>query len=275
MQVSWGSATDLGHVRTVNEDSWLAEPPVFLVADGMGGQAGGAAASAIVVQEFAAPVGAHLVSPEWVMESFRRSHDRIKLVRAGGTTVAGVAAVEQNGTPYWLIFNVGDSRIYRCSGGAVHQISVDHSVVQELVESGDVPPERARFHPQRHIITRAVGAPDGPRPDFWLLPATAGDRLMICSDGVTSELDADQIAELTAAAGSSPQHIAESLVSLALAAGGRDNVTVVVVDVLRVDAGSAVMAGADSRITREHRRPDDHTLPRLPEITLLGSGEKW
>lgn len=269
MQVQWGSATDLGRVRTVNEDSWLAEPPVFLVADGMGGHAAGAMASAIVVQEFVAPVGATAVTAEWVMDSFLRSHDRITDAGAGGTTVAGFAAVEQNGTPYWLIFNIGDSRIYRCSQGGVEQISVDHSVVQELVESGEVASDRARFHPQRHIITRAVGAPEGPQPDFWLLPVTAGDRLMICSDGVTSELDADQIADLTSAAQGTPQQIADSLVSLACQAGGRDNVTVVVVDVLLIDA----KATHDEKITHRHRLRDDHTLPRLPEITLVASGE--
>jgi serine/threonine protein phosphatase PrpC len=269
-QVDWGSATDRGHVRTVNEDALLTAPPVFLVADGMGGYAAGATASAIVVQEFAAPADTSSVTAEWVMDSFRRSQDRIRGAAAGGTTVAGFAAVEQNGLPYWLIFNIGDSRVYRCSAGTVSQISVDHSVVQELIELGDVSREKARFHPQRHIITRAVGSPDGPRPDFWLLPATGGDRLMICSDGVTSELDADQIAELTSAVDTSPQQVAQSLVASALGAGGRDNVTVVVVDVVAVDAD--VSAG-ESPVVRRPAIPDDRTLPRLPEIALVGGGD--
>lgn len=276
MHLTWGSASDLGKVRTVNEDSWLAQPPVFLVADGMGGYAAGAAASAIVVQEFSAAADRVSVTAEWVMDSFDRSQLRIREANAGGTTVAGFAAVEQNGTPYWLLFNVGDSRIYRCSQGVVSQISVDHSVVQELVDGGEVASENARFHPQRHIITRAVGAPDGPRPDFWLLPATEGDRLMICSDGVTSELDPDRISELTASAGLFPQQVADLLVACALEAGGKDNVTVVVVDVVRVEAGATELPGGDagtSGTARAQRPPDDVTLPRFPLITLVGTGE--
>jgi PPM family protein phosphatase len=271
MQVTWGAATDSGRRRQVNEDAVLAAMPVFLVADGMGGHAAGGTASAIVVEEFAAANGATDVTPEWVMDAFDRAQARIQRCSAGGTTVAGVAAVEQNGTPYWLVFNIGDSRVYHSADGVLTQISVDHSVVQELVDLGEVSLDRARFHPQRHVITRAVGAPDGPRVDFWLLPGERGDRLMICSDGITSEIDADAIATLTMALDVAPQQVADSLVELALQAGGRDNISVVVVDVLEVTAElPGMLAEVDRNPPGGRPANGDHTLPRFPTGSLVG-----
>lgn len=277
MQVTWGAATDPGRSRKVNEDAFRATLPIFLVADGMGGHAQGGTASAIVVEEFAAPQGAVSVTPEWVMDAFDRAQSRITRSAAGGTTVAGIAAVQQNGTPYWLVFNIGDSRVYHCVDGVVTQISVDHSVVQELIDLGEVSVEKARFHPQRHVITRAVGAPEGPRADFWLLPGERGDRLMICSDGVTSEIGAEEIAALMSP-DEGPQQVAEALVQSALSAGGRDNVTVVVVDVLEVIAELPAVPAAPAFPAEEVGQigepspgaRGDHTLPRFPAITLVG-----
>ena len=231
MHLAWGTATDRGRVRTVNQDALLAEPPVFLVADGMGGYQAGEAASRIVVEEFTALTDDSVTTAEGVLGGFARANARIRADTAGGTTVAGAAAVQQNGADYWLIFNVGDSRVYHASHGVLTQISVDHSVVQELVDHGELDQERARFHPQRHIITRAVGSADAHQADFWLLPAQTGDRLMICSDGVTSEMGLAQIRALTVHS-AGPQEAADSLVACALTEGGRDNITVVVVDVL-------------------------------------------
>ncbi len=272
IQVSWGSATHVGRTRAVNEDALLAAPPIFLVADGMGGHASGGTASSIVVEEFRAPADATSVSAQWVLDAFRRAHDRIRHAFNGGTTVAGLAAVQQNGQPYWLIFNVGDSRVYHRSAGAVAQISVDHSVVQELIDSGELSVDKARTHPQRHIITRAVGSPEEIRPDFWLLPAVTGDRLMICSDGVTSEIGPDEINELTRSEDGPPQQVADALLELALRQGGRDNITVVVVDVLAVESEPS---SATAEVIPEPREAidTDRTLPRFPAITLVGSAE--
>lgn len=263
MSVAWGSATDRGLVRAVNEDSLLAAPPVFLVADGMGGYQCGATASAIVVEEFTISAEVEQVTTEWVMESFERADSRIRLGAGGGTTVAGMVVVQQDSSPYWLVFNIGDSRVYRCSGGVLAQLSVDHSVVQELVDEGRIEPEAARVHPERHIITRAVGTQEPPHPDFWLIPAEAGERLLLCSDGVSSELDAASIADIVTGAGT-PQEIADALVARAITAGGRDNVTAVVVDVLAVGAdehAEQVLSGArpgvaisDDESTRPRRR---------------------
>jgi protein phosphatase len=272
IHVSWGSATHAGRTRPVNEDALLAAPPIFLVADGMGGHASGGTASSIVVEEFRAPADSSFVTAEWVMAAFRRAHDRIRTAFNGGTTVAGLAAVQQNGNPYWLIFNVGDSRVYHCANGQVVQISVDHSVVQELIDSGELSADKARTHPHRHIITRAVGSPEEIRPDFWLLPAVSGDRLMICSDGVTSEIGPDEIGQLTRSLDGPAQSVAESLLELALRYGGRDNITVVVVDVLAVEAEPS---STDSELIPNLREAidNDRTLPRFPTITLVGSGD--
>ncbi|ADG75092.1 protein serine/threonine phosphatase [Cellulomonas flavigena DSM 20109] len=234
MRTSWGSATDRGRVREVNEDALLAYPPVFLVADGMGGHDAGDLASRIAVEEFAQLAGQSSASSDDVHACFSRTSTRIRTEftggRQGGTTVAGVAVTEHDGGWYWLVFNVGDSRVYRWSEGALTQVSVDHSVVQELLESGEITPTAARKHPERHVLTRALGTGEPPEPDYWLLPAGADDRLLICTDGLTRELADDEIAHVLASV-DDPQEASARLVQDALDRGGRDNVSAVVVDV--------------------------------------------
>lgn len=232
--LDWGTATDRGHSRAVNEDALLALPPVFLVADGMGGHRAGDVASAIVVDEFAGPPDAQVVTSDWIVEAFDRADGRIRSGRGGGTTVAGVALVRQRSRSYWLVFNIGDSRVYRFSDGTLTQVSVDHSVVQEMFDEGQITAGELRGHPDRHVITRAVGLSDQVRPDFWLLPVDAGERLMICSDGLTTEIDEHDIATVLTQFPNA-QAAADALVQLALQRGGRDNVTTVVVDVITVD----------------------------------------
>lgn len=236
MRTTWGSATDRGRVRPLNEDSLLAYPPVFMVADGMGGHSAGDVASRLAVEEFAQLAGRSTVTPDDVHDCIQRVAVRLRDAVDGGTagtTVAGAAVVAHEGASYWLVFNIGDSRVYRWTGGELEQISVDHSVVQELVDSGEIHPDQAREHPERHVITRAVGTGSEPDPDYWLIPAAPADRLLICSDGLTSELDDPTIARLLAAE-PDPQGAAQLLVTSAVEAGGRDNVSAVVVDVATV-----------------------------------------
>lgn len=233
MQLGWGTATRRGAVRRVNEDSHLAEPPVFLVSDGMGGRAAGDVASAILAQEFRGRAGADAVGAEWVAECVARSARRIRRLAGAGATVAGLALTEHSGAAYWLAFNIGDSRIYRAADGALTQISVDHSYVQELVEAGEITSVEARAHPRRNVITRAVGVGAQAEPDCWLLPGVEGDRLVLCSDGVTAEL-ADEVLGEILAANLDPQRAADAVVAAVVAAGGRDDATAVVIDVLAV-----------------------------------------
>jgi protein phosphatase len=234
MQLAWGTATDCGLVRPANEDALLAEPPVFLVSDGMGGRAAGEVASAIVVDEFRRRMGAETVEPDWVTGCISRAGTRIRRLSGGGATVVGAAVVEHSGEPYWLAFNIGDSRMYRCADGLLQQISVDHSLVQELIDAGELAPELARTHPRRNVITRAVGVSARAQPDCWLLPGLPGDRLLLCSDGITGELTDDQLVTLLAEH-PDPQAAAAALVTAAVQAGGRDNATAVVIDVLAVE----------------------------------------
>ena len=239
MRTSWGSATDRGHVRRLNEDALLAYPPVFLVADGMGGHAAGDVASRLAVEEFSQLAGRTSASADDIHACFRRTATRLResveVGRTAGTTVAGVAIAAHDGGSYWLVFNIGDSRVYRLSAGVLEQISVDHSVVQEMVDAGEIDADAARDHPERHIITRAVGTGSDPEPDYWLIPAGAADRLLICSDGLTGEL-ADDALHAVLAAEADPGEAAARLVSAALAAGGHDNISAVVVDVATAPA---------------------------------------
>ena len=234
MRTSWGSATDRGNVRRLNEDSLLAYPPVFLVADGMGGHAAGDTASRLAVEEFSQLAGLTAASPDEVHACFHRTATRLRETvaagRTAGTTVAGVAIAAYDGGSYWLVFNIGDSRVYRFCAGELEQISVDHSVVQEMVDRGEIRADQAGAHPERHVITRAVGTGADPEPDYWLIPAGPADRLLICSDGLTTELSDDVLLGVLATV-PDPQDAAEQLVALALAAGGQDNVSAVVVDV--------------------------------------------
>jgi protein phosphatase len=137
----------------------------------------------------------------------------------------------RDGVPYFAVFNIGDSRVYLYSDDRLDQVSVDHSLVQQLVDSGVITQAQAHNHPDGNVITRAVGFQVHPVPDLWLLPVEAGMRLLICSDGLTGEIeDAGLRAHL--AAGLDAAETADRLVAEALAEGGRDNITVVIVDVV-------------------------------------------
>lgn len=266
MRTSWGSASDRGRVRALNEDSMLAHPPVFLVADGMGGHEAGDVASRLAVEEFAQLAGLTAVDPADVHACFRRAAQRIRAAferREGGTTVAGVALGEHDGLAHWLVFNVGDSRVYRWADGELTQLSVDHSVVQELVDSGVLTSAAAERHPERHVLTRALGTGADPEPDYWMLPARPGDRLLICSDGVTNELPAADLAQVLAGGGDGAA-TAAALVRLAVEAGGRDNATAVVVDAHAgaADSGGWLGSGVGPADRTWDETVDGATIPR-------------
>lgn len=263
MQVIWGAATDTGRVRSVNEDALLAAPPVFVVSDGMGGHAAGDVAAATVIEEFDGALGPDsgtVVGAAWVRDCITRAGRRIRAGAGGGATVVGAAVIEQDGISYWLAFNLGDSRVYRCSDGELVQVSVDHSYVQELVDAGELQREEMRRHPQRNVITRAVGLAGDTDLDCWLIPAHERERMMLCSDGVTGELSDEEIREILAGH-ADPQEAADALVGAAVAAGGRDNATAVVVDVLAV-------AGAADRSDDTLRPDPDDEATADPEVTV-------
>lgn len=234
--LSWGAATDIGRKRTLNEDSFLAEAPFFVVADGMGGHASGDIASAAVVRRLSEEGSADFAEPEQIMRALRIATADITLAADDddlgvGTTATGAVLTLVDSEPYWAVFNIGDSRVYQLIEGELTQVTVDHSVVQELVDAGLLAQDEAEFHPDANIITRAVGFNAEPMADLWMLPARTGLRLLICSDGLTREVNDVALRE-TLSAGFGPQETATTLVDAALAAGGRDNITLVIVDVV-------------------------------------------
>jgi PPM family protein phosphatase len=243
IRFSHGEATSVGRVRQVNEDSYLAVPPLFVVADGMGGHGAGNVASRIAVEEMQACAALRPLFAEAVLTSLEYANryiiERDEANRMG-TTVTGLAGLESAGGDQLMVFNIGDSRVYRLAQGHLEQLTVDHSEVQELVLAGVITREQARTHPRRNVVTRALGSEAGLHPDHWLLPPVTGDRYLICSDGLFSELPDGAILRLLA--DGPPKQAAEALVTAANEAGGRDNVTVIVVD---IDPGedSADVAG--------------------------------
>ena len=236
LTLAWGAATDTGKRRKHNEDSFIAESPVFAVADGMGGHAAGDVASAAVVTRLAAVVGGDFGDAEAVTTALNDATADISEAADDnhlgvGTTATGAVLTLQGDEAFWTVFNVGDSRVYLFENNELTQVTVDHSVVQELVAAGLIAAEDAEEHPESNVITRAVGFNSAPRPDFWVIPVRKGLRLLVCSDGLTKEVD-DKHIRLHLAAGLTPIETAQALVDAALAAGGRDNVTTVVVDVI-------------------------------------------
>lgn len=228
------SLTDTGLKRAANEDSLLTASPVFLVADGMGGHEAGDRASAAVVAAFE-PLRGAAVTIDDVRMALGRATAVVESIAAAhkqgaGSTVSGVALVEHEGLPHWLVFNVGDSRVYRHHANDLVQLTIDHSLGQEMVDAGEMRPEDLATFAQRNIITRAIGAADS-EADSWLLPVIDGERLLLCSDGLSGEVS-DEAIRATLTMCGRPETAASALVRRALQAGGRDNVSVVVIDVV-------------------------------------------
>ncbi|PRA13448.1 serine/threonine protein phosphatase [Arthrobacter sp. MYb211] len=234
LSIRHGQATDRGLRRAVNEDSILATESLFAVADGMGGHEAGEIASSLCVQTLEAgyQLAGGVLAAEQIQSLVLEADQVVTQIAAGrgGTTLTGAAVVYEQNQAHWLIFNVGDSRTYRLSREGLEQVTVDHSEVQELVQRGQLEESLAAQHPRRHVITRALGMGSDNRADYWLLPVRSEERLLICSDGLSSELADPEIQQILTRL-QDPQQAAEELIQAALRAGGRDNVSVIVADV--------------------------------------------
>lgn len=255
-----GAATDTGRVRDHNEDSALAEGGIFLVADGMGGHAAGEVASGIVVETMRELVARDDLAADDITQQLLVANQRILAAvdahpdqRGMGTTATGLALVTAGGADHWAVFNVGDSRVYRHIAGTLTQMTVDHSEVQELVDAGVITPQEARVHPARNVVTRSLGTDYAYQSDVWVLPPYAGERFIICSDGLTNEISDEGLREILQQH-PDPQIAAEELVRAAVEAGGRDNVTVIVIN-LDGDVG-------DDLSVTSPRQPGEDTAPR-------------
>jgi len=240
-RLDFHAVTHQGCVRTNNEDSLLAAPPVFVVADGVGGAEAGEVASGIVAEEFGR-LADRVVADSDVAAALQRAHNRILTHNErhdthAATTVAGAAVLTYGSDHYWLFFNIGDSRVYRRNGSlgqSLVQVSVDHSRVQELLDAGMISPEQARHHPERNIVTRALGAESEFRADYWLLPMHPGERIVLCSDGLLGDSPLDEVRFLVKEVPGAAT-VARHLVDLALRHGARDNCSVIVIDVPDAD----------------------------------------
>lgn len=256
-RVSWGSRTDTGRVRAINQDSVHAQPELFVVADGMGGHQGGEVASAVAVS---AMTSEGTPPPSNLDELVARVHraNAAVLERAEqeeelagmGTTLCALAVLEADWRDglHLAMVNVGDSRIYRFADGRLEQVSADHSLVAELVRDGHLTSDEALVHPQRNIVTRALGIVPDVDVDAWEVSARRGERFLLCSDGLVNEVTDAQIAA-TFRRLDDPAEVVDELVRLAHEGGSRDNVTVVVVQVNAGDAGpaAAIPGSADAR----------------------------
>lgn len=231
--ISWGARSDVGLVRGHNEDSFLLRAPLFMVSDGMGGHAAGEVASSIAVETVGeqAPGTADDVLLGAAVESANMSVIEASeqgIGKPGMGCTATAVLIEGNRT---AVAHVGDSRAYVLRQGTLVRITHDHSYVEELVDSGQITADEARTHPSRSIITRALGSDPDMYADHFSLEVNDGDRVILCSDGLSSMISDAEIESL-AVSSATPQQAADNLVAAALTAGGSDNVTVVVVDVL-------------------------------------------
>ena len=239
--ISWGARSDVGLVRGHNEDSFLLRAPLFVVSDGMGGHAAGEVASSIAVETIGerAPATADDVLLGAAVEAANQAVIRGAeegVGKPGMGCTASAVVLEGN---RMAVAHVGDSRVYLLRRGTLVRVTHDHSYVEELVDLGQITPDEARVHPSRSIITRALGSDPDMYADHFTLEVQDGDRIIICSDGLSSMI-ADSELEGVAVSSATPQQAADNLVASALTAGGSDNVTVIVVDVL--DDGTAAIA---------------------------------
>jgi protein phosphatase len=266
MKLKWGASTDVGMVRQQNEDSFLAEETLFVVADGMGGHNAGEVASALAVTTLKAGARLGIDTTEDFRELVQQANSAIYTAslddstQSGmGTTVTALSIVEGE-EPRVLVANVGDSRAYLWRSGALSRLSVDHSYVQELVNEGIITPEAARVHPRRNIVTRALGIDRSVMVDVFTHFVRTGDRIVLCSDGLVDEVADVEIARVLGQH-TDPQETAEALVMVANTNGGRDNTTVIVVDVL--DDISEPIASST---------PDNTAPMQSPSVDAIDSG---
>jgi serine/threonine protein phosphatase PrpC len=248
--------SDTGRQRRGNEDAYFARAPLFAVADGMGGAQAGEVASRLAVEvlEQGLPEGSGSIEDR-LRARVREANARINAVgqaddqRAGMGTTLTVAHV---GEDELTVAHVGDSRLYRLRDGAFERLTDDHTLVDELVRQGKLTPQEADEHPQRSIITRALGPETGVEADSRTWPARAGDVYLICSDGLTSMVEETRVGELVAGAPSLAA-AGRALIEAANEAGGRDNITVVLFRLEEV-GGAAAADPDESQATAEHQR---------------------
>jgi serine/threonine protein phosphatase PrpC len=257
-----GAATDVGLVRHENEDGYLVHPRVFAVADGMGGMRAGEVASAIALDTLSADADADsdMDVVQWVIRANRAVFDRAitdpSMSGMGTTLVAVVVRGDMA-----RIVHLGDSRAYLLREGRLEQLTEDHSHVQRLLDVGLITPEEADRHPERNLVTRALGLDESVDPEERDIAVLEEDRLLLCTDGLSTMLEAEEIRAILAA-GEEPSVTAQRLVDAANVAGGRDNATALVIDVVLVSAEAGAArpeTGTDDANRDEASTDEDET----------------
>ena len=279
MRVRVGAQTDTGRLRERNEDAYLIREPLFAVADGMGGHRGGDVASALALEVLQ---GGNDSGPDGTAERFASLVEEIKQanrrvlergesdaqLRGMGTTLTAVLAEPERAH----VAHVGDSRAYLFRDGALQQLTEDHTLVQRMVREGRLRPEEAESHPQRSIVTRALGVDDDLEVDQLSLDLHSGDRLLLCTDGLTTMLSKDQIQEILESE-ADPQRASDRLVEAANQAGGGDNITVIVL-AIEEDSGDGGEPSSGDRTAfgTPHER-DGPSMGEDPTGAEVGDGD--
>ena len=272
MRLKYGAATDVGMVRQSNEDAFSAEDELFVVADGMGGHNAGEVASALAVTTIKSGARNGVTTPGQFRELVQQANTAIYTASLDDSTQSGMGttvtamAVLPGENPRVMVANVGDSRTYIYRAGRLDRVSIDHSYVQELVNEGIITPEEARVHPRRNIVTRALGIDRSVMVDVFTQEVRTGDRLVLCSDGLVDEVSDADIARVLGQH-SNPQECAEALVMVANSNGGRDNTTVVVVDIAD-DISAPVEITPDDNDTHEVPKVSPVLEPRGRKVTV-------
>lgn len=237
IEVDWGVATHVGNVRSLNEDVTCASPPVFAVADGMGGHDGGEIAASLAAGALSAFTSGRSLQRSSLLSSISAAGTLIfehsgRGEKVMGTTLTGIAFTDER-QPSVAVFNVGDSRTYLLENGVLTQVTRDHSYVQELFDAGKLTIDEMSSHPERNVVTRALGVDQDVEVDETTVLASVGQRWMMCSDGLTGEVTPSELEDLLA--NGSPQEAADALVRLTLERTASDNVSVVIVDVVGLE----------------------------------------
>jgi len=264
------AATHVGVARQINQDSYATAPGLAVVADGMGGHRGGEVASAIaaneMVQRFTSPeLDALVAGVEHANRKILDEADADPNLHGMGTTVVALGLIEMGDGIALGAINVGDSRMYRLTGNVLEQLTEDHSLVEALVREGRITAAEAEVHPQRNIVTRALGVIEHVEVDSFHFVPKIGDRYLLCSDGLFNEVDAHTIATILATE-ADPETATKKLVAAANEGGGRDNITTVIADIVAAD--EAAMPTKTTALANQVSVEDGEPTNELAAVSL-------
>ena len=265
----YAAATDTGLVRQTNQDAIFVDSELAIVADGMGGHAAGEVASSMTIElvcqgfeENPTVEGLYNAVNQANLSVLRDARENPEHFGMGTTVIAIGLTVDDFGVTSPTLFHVGDSRAYQLRDGALRQLSEDHSVAEEWVRMGRLTPEEAAVHPRRHQLTRGVGVEDTISIDVLSLHAQPGDRILLCSDGLSNELTGEQIAELASAPYSLEESV-EHLIEAAKRAGGRDNISAIVIEFDEVNVAALPI----KRTVNTNRPPVAQSVRSTPRVS--------